>query len=157
MWDHFNKDGIAVARCTVERLMRDMGLQGCRRGRIWIRTTVGDDTLERPADLVERQFKAPDPNRLWLADLTYVKSSTGWVYVAFIVDVYSRMIVGWQASRSLRSDLAIDALEMAMFTRGRLDSLEGLIHRSDRGVQLRFKGSLQHLGRDLFRWQDRSL
>jgi len=135
VWDQLNKDGITVARCTVERLMRDMGLQGCRRGRIWIRTTIGDDTLERPADLVERQFKASAPNRLWLADLTYVKTSTGWVYVAFIVDVYSRMIVGWQASRSLRSDLAIDALEMAMFTRGRLDTLEGLIHHSDRGVQ----------------------
>jgi putative transposase len=135
VWDQMNKDGITVARCTVERLMRDMGLQGCQRGRIWIRTTVGDDTLDRPADLVERRFEASAPNRLWLADLTYVKTSTGWVYVAFIVDVYSRMIVGWQASRSLRTDLAIDALEMAMFTRGRLDSLEGLIHHSDRGVQ----------------------
>ncbi|NOX23041.1 MAG: IS3 family transposase [Actinobacteria bacterium] len=135
VWDQLNKDGITVARCTVERLMRDMGLEGCRRGRIWIRTTVGDDTLERPADLVKRQFRASAPNVLWLADLTYVKTSTGWVYIAFIIDVYSRMIVGWQASRSLRTDLAIDALEMAMFTRRRLDSLEGLIHHSDRGVQ----------------------
>jgi len=135
VWDQLNKDGIGVARCTVERLMADMGLQGCRRGRIWIRTTVGDDTLDRPADLVKRRFAAPAPNVLWLADLTYVKTSTGWVYVAFIIDVYSRMIVGWQASRSLRTDLAIDALEMAMYNRGRLDSLEGLIHHSDRGVQ----------------------
>jgi len=135
VWDQMNKDGIGVARCTVERLMADMGLQGCRRGRIWIRTTVSDDTLDRPADLVKRQFAAATPNVLWVADLTYVKTSVGWVYVAFIIDVYSRMIVGWQASRSLRTDLAIDALEMAMFNRGRTDSLEGLIHHSDRGVQ----------------------
>ena len=135
VWDQLNKDGIPVARCTVERLMGDLGLQGCRRGRIFVRTTVGDERLERPADLVERKFRAPAPNRLWVADLTYVKTHAGWVYVAFIVDVFSRMVVGWQASRSLRADLAIDALEMAVFNRGRTDSLEGLIHHSDRGVQ----------------------
>lgn len=135
VWDQLNKDGIGVARCTVERLMRDLGLQGCRRGRVWVRTTQGDEALDRPADLVERQFRAPAPNRLWLADLTYVKTHAGWVYVAFIVDVFSRMVVGWQASRSLRADLAIDALEMAVHNRGRTDSLEGLIHHSDRGVQ----------------------
>jgi putative transposase len=135
VWDQLNKDGICVARCTVERLMADMGLQGCRRGRLWIRTTTSDDTLERPPDLVKRRFAAATPNVLWVADLTYVKTTTGWVYVAFIIDVFSRMIVGWQASRSLRTDLAIDALEMAMFNRGRTDSLEGLIHHSDRGVQ----------------------
>jgi putative transposase len=135
VWDQLNKDGIRVARCTIERLMADMGLQGCRRGRISVRTTISDDTLDRPADLVERRFKASAPNRLWLADLTYVRTSTGWVYVAFIVDVYSRMIVGWQASRSLRTDLAIDALQMAIYNRGRTDSLQGLIHHSDRGVQ----------------------
>jgi putative transposase len=135
VWDQLNKDGIRVARCTVERLMRDMGLQGCQRGRTWVRTTTSDDTLERPADLVERRFRAPAPNRLWVADLTYVKIHAGWVYVAFIVDVFSRMVVGWQASMSLRSDLAIDALEMAVHNRGRTDSLEGLVHHSDRGVQ----------------------
>jgi putative transposase len=135
VWDQLNKDGIRVARCTVERLMRDMGLQGCRRGRFWVRTTTGDERLERPADLVERQFRARAPNRLWVADLTYVKTHSGWVYVAFIVDVFSRMIVGWQASRSLRADLAIDALEMAVHNRGRTDNLEGLVHHSDRGVQ----------------------
>ena len=135
IWDQLNKDGIRVARCTVERLMRDMGLQGCRRGRIWVRTTVGDDRLDRPADLVDRQFRAPAPNMLWVADLTYVKTHTGWVYVAFILDVYSRMVVGWQASRSLRADLAIDALEMAVHNRGRTEDLGGLIHHSDRGVQ----------------------
>jgi putative transposase len=136
IWDQLNKDGVVVARCTVERLMRNMGLQGCRRGRIWIRTTDGDDRLDRPADLVERQFRAPAPNRLWVADLTYVKTHAGWVYVAFIVDVYSRMVVGWQASRSLRSDLAIDALEMAVHNRRRAGAnLDQLIHHSDRGVQ----------------------
>lgn len=136
VWDQLNKDGIRVARCTVERLMREMGLVGCRRGREWVRTTIGDDTLERPADLVEREFRAPAPNRLWVADLTYVKTHSGWVYGAFIIDVFSRMIVGWQASRSLRSDLAIDALEMAVWNRQRAGhDLTGLVHHSDRGVQ----------------------
>lgn len=136
VWDQLNKDGVRVARCTVERLMAEMGLQGCRRGRLWVRTTEGDDRLDRPADLVSRQFRASAPNRLWVADLTYVKTFSGWVYVAFIIDVFSRMIVGWQASRSLRSDLAIDALEMAMFNRQRAGAdLSALIHHSDRGVQ----------------------
>ena len=136
VWDQLNKDGVRVARCTIERLMADMGLQGCRRGRIWVRTTEGDDRLDRPADLVSRQFRAPAPNRLWVADLTYVKTHSGWVYVAFIVDVFSRMVVGWQASRSLRSDLAIDALEMAVFNRQRAGAdLSQLTHHSDRGVQ----------------------
>lgn len=137
MWDHLNNvDGIRVARCTVERLMRDMGLSGVRRGRSWVRTTISDDGVQRPADLVDRDFTATAPNRLWLADLTYVKTHTGWVYVAFIIDAYSRMVVGWQASRSLRSDLAIDALEMAMFNRRRTGAdLDGLIHHSDKGSQ----------------------
>ena len=136
VWDQLNKDGIRVARCTVERLMAELGLRGCRRGRVFVRTTVGDDRLDRPADLVERQFRAPAPNRLWVADLTYVKTHSGWVYVAFIVDVFSRMVVGWQASRSLRSDLAIDALEMAIFNRRQSGAdLSALVHHSDRGVQ----------------------
>src|SRR5919106_4164097 len=83
VWDQLNKDGIRVARCTVERLMRDMGLQGCRRGRVWVRTTTSDEALKRPADLVDRQFRAPAPNRLWGADLTYVRTHSGWGYVAF--------------------------------------------------------------------------
>jgi putative transposase len=146
VWDQLNKDGVCVARCTVERLMAGMGLQGCRRGRVWIRTTEGDDRLDRPADLVERQFRAPAPNRLWVADLTYVKTHSGWVYVAFIVDVFSRMVVGWQASRSLRSDLAIDALEMAVFNRRRAGAdLSQLTHHSDRGVQGEINRSSQHL------------
>jgi putative transposase len=133
VWDQLNKDGIRVARCTVERLMRELGLQGCRRGRTWVVTTQGDETLMRPADLVDRSFKAPAPNLLWVADLTYVKTHSGWVYVAFIIDVFSRFVVGWQASRSLRSDLAIDALQIAIHNRG--GDLGGLVHHSDRGVQ----------------------
>ncbi len=137
MWDHLNQvEGIRVARCTVERLMAQMGLSGVRRGRSWIRTTISEDGTERPADLVDRDFAVPAPNRLWLADLTYVKTHAGWVYVAFIIDAYSRMVVGWQASRSLRSDLAIDALEMAVFNRRRAGAdLSQLIHHSDMGVQ----------------------
>jgi putative transposase len=136
VWTQLNREGIGVARCTVERLMRAHGLSGARRGKTHTVTTRSDDRLDRPADLVERDFRAPAPNRLWVADLTYVKTHTGWVYVAFIIDVYSRMIVGWQASRSLRSDLAIDALEMAIWNRRRAGAeLDGLVHHSDRGVQ----------------------
>jgi putative transposase len=136
IWAQLNDEGIRVARCTVERLMRRMGLQGNRRGRTWTITTIGDERLERPADLVDRDFAAPAPNRLWVADLTYVKTHSGWVYVAFVIDVYSRMVVGWQASKSLRSDLALDALEMAIWNRQRNGiDVSGLVHHSDRGVQ----------------------
>ena len=134
IWVALNKRGISVARCTVERLMGDMGLVGARRGRAFKVTTLGDDRLPRPADLVERDFSAPGPNRLWVADLTYVKTHTGWVYVAFVVDVFSRRVVGWQVSTSLRSDLAIDALEMAVYAR-RDQDLTNLVHHSDMGVQ----------------------
>ena len=136
VWAQLNRENIRVARCTVERLMRAEGLAGARRGKAFVVTTLADDRQHRPADLVERRFRAPAPNRLWVADLTYVKTHTGWIYVAFIIDVYSRMIVGWQASRSLRSDLAIDALEMAVWNRRRAgDDLSQLVHHSDRGVQ----------------------
>lgn len=136
VWAQLNRENIRVARCTVERLMRTQGLSGVKRGKAFTITTHHDDRQQRPADLVERKFRAPAPNRLWVADLTYVKTHSGWVYVAFIIDVYSRMIVGWQASRSLRSDLAIDALEMAVFNRQRAGhDLEQLVHHSDRGVQ----------------------
>ncbi len=114
--------------------MKEMGLSGVRRGRHYKATTKSDDTLHRPSDLVEREFSAPAPNRLWVADLTYVKTHSGWVYVAFIVDVFSRMVVGWQISTSLRSDLSIDALEMAIHSRQHRD-LSQVIHHSDRGVQ----------------------
>ena len=119
-------------------------------GKAYTVTTIGDERLDRPADLVERQFAAPAPNRLWVADLTYVKTYAGWVYVAFIIDVYSRMVVGWQASTSLRADLAIDALEMAMWNRRRDGAdLSGLVHHSDRGVQylsIRYSERLAEVG-----------
>jgi putative transposase len=134
VWAQLNREGVAVARCTVERLMRKLGLRGVVRGKSRMRTTIGDNASDRPLDLVARQFRAPAPNRLWVADLTYVKTHSGWVYVAFVSDACSRCIVGWQASRSLRTELALDALEMALWTR-RTVSLTGLIHHSDRGVQ----------------------
>jgi putative transposase len=136
VWAQLNREGTRVARCTVERLMRQMGLSGARRGKSYKVTTRSDDRQHRPADLVARDFRAPAPNRLWVADLTYVKTHAGWVYAAFILDVYSRMVVGWQISNSLRSGLAIDALEMAVWNRTRAGQvLDGLVHHSDRGVQ----------------------
>ena len=136
IWTQLNREGIRVARCTVERLMRELGLSGARRGRAYKVTTRSDERQHRPADLVDRQFHADEPNRLWVADLTYVKTHAGWVYAAFIIDVFSRMVVGWQISESLRSDLAIDALEMAVWNRTRDGQvLDGLVHHSDKGVQ----------------------
>ena len=120
-----------MARCTVERLMRGMGLKGAVRGRTY-KTTISDEALDRPADLVQRNFSADRPNQLWVADLTYVATWVGFVYVAFISDVFSRKIVGWRVSNSLRSDLALDALEQALHARPGLDEL---VHHSDRGVQ----------------------
>ena len=120
-----------VARCTVERLMREMGIRGVVRGKK-PKTTIPAPVADRPLDLVGRQFTAEQPNQLWVADLTYVATWRGYVYVAFVVDVFSRRIVGWRASNSLRSDLALDALEQALYER---PDVEGLIHHSDRGVQ----------------------
>jgi transposase InsO family protein len=146
------REGYPVARCTVERLMRDLHLSGARRGKAFKRTTIADEAQHRPADLVNRQFVADRPNRLWVADLTYVKTFTGWVYVAFVIDVFSRCVVGWQTSTSLRSDLAIDALEMAIYARSDRDP-DGLIHHSDRGVQGEIKWSSQHLDSGGGRWR----
>jgi putative transposase len=134
VWTQMKREGYPVARCTVERLMRDLHLSGARRGKAFKRTTIAGEAQHRPGDLVNRQFVADRPNRLWVADLTYVKTFSGWAYVAFVIDVYSRCVVGWQTSTSLRSDLAIDALEMAIYARSDRD-LDGLIHHSDRGVQ----------------------
>ena len=135
VWAQLNREGHRVARCTVERLMRDLGLRGVVRGKPR-RTTVADTAAERPRDLVERRFSVPAPNRLWVADLTYVRTWSGFVYVAFVTDAYSRRIVGWQASRSLRSDLALHALEQAIWERDRVGrSVAGVIHHSDRGGQ----------------------
>jgi putative transposase len=136
IWAQLNTEGIRVARCTIERLMRRMGLSGNRRGKAWTATTDSGHGFDRPADLVDRDFAAPAPNRLWVADITYVKTHSSWVYVAFVIDVYSRMVVGWQASTSLRSDLALDALEMAVWQRQRHGvDVSGVVHHSDRGVQ----------------------
>lgn len=129
VWKQLRRDGVEVANCTVRRLMREMGLSGVRRGRHYKVTTTSDDTLHRPSDLVEREFSAPAPNRLWVADLTYVKTHSGWVYVAFIVDVFSRMVVGWQISTSLRSDLATCALEIAIHSRQNRDLSQCCFHR----------------------------
>lgn len=135
VWAQLNREGVRVARCTVARLMRELGLRGIVRGKPKFTTTPGDEA-DRPRDLVDRRFHAVAPNRLWVADLTYVRTWTGFVYVAFITDVYSRMIVGWQASRSLRSDLALDALEQAIWARSQARrKLDHLIHHSDRGGQ----------------------
>src|SRR5439155_11566412 len=133
VWRKLLAHRVPVARCTVERLMRALGFHGVLRGKA-ARTTFAAAVTDRPDDLVARQFVASAPNRLLVADLTYVKTHSGWVYVAFVIDVFSRCVVGWQASRSLRTDLALDALEMAIWAR-RGERLDGLIHHSDRGVQ----------------------
>jgi putative transposase len=132
VWHQLHREGIEVARCTVERLMREIGLAGARRG-TFKRTTTPDETAPRPADLVDRDFSASGPNELWVSDLTYVRTRSGFVYVAFVIDAFSRFIVGWQASRSLRTDLPLDALEMAIWARA--GELDGLVHHSDRGSQ----------------------
>jgi putative transposase len=145
MWHELNRDGIGVARCTVERLMREMGLEGLRARKKRPRTTVpGPAGRARPSDLLERNFTAAAPNRRWVADITYIETSAGFVYAAFILDLFSRMIVGWQVSDTLRAELALDALEMAVWSRG--DRMDGqLVHHSDRGVQGGFQGPSQHL------------
>ena len=134
VWYQLNREGILVARCTVARLMDDLGLRGAVRGRSFRVTTHSVDGAERPLDLVDRDFTASRPNELWVSDLTYVRTGRTFVYVAFVVDAFARRIVGWQISNSLRSDLALDALEQAISER--LDEEgERLVHHSDRGVQ----------------------
>ncbi len=134
VWKQLKREGFVVAKCTVRRLMRQMGLHGATRGKAFTVTTIPDELLARPADLVDRDFTASAPNRLWLADITYVPTRVGFVYVAFVTDVFSRRIVGWRASRSLETGLALDALEQAIWDR--LDgNPDGLIHHSDRGSQ----------------------
>jgi putative transposase len=134
LWRQLHREGIPVARCTVERLLRELGLAGVVRGKAR-RTTVSDPRALRPADLVARDFRAPAPNRLWVADLTYVRTWSGYAYVALIIDACSRYIVGWQVARSLRTDLALDALEQALWARP--GPYDGLVHHSDRGAQYR--------------------
>ncbi len=132
VWRQLCREGHETARCTVERLMRALGLRGAVRGRAFTTTTEADDTTVRPLDLVQREFQATRPNQLWVADITYVATWGGFVYVAFVIDVFSRTIVGWRVSNSLRSDLALDALEQALHARPAFDEL---VHHSDRGTQ----------------------
>jgi putative transposase len=134
VWLELNRQGVVVARCTVERLMRELGIGGARARRQRPRTTLPGDPADRPSDLLQRCFDAPAPNRRWVADITYVLTVAGWVYTAFVMDLFARRILGWQVADHLRSDLALDALEMAIWRR-RDESMDGLVHHSDRGVQ----------------------
>jgi putative transposase len=134
VWRQLRREGVRVARCTVERLMREMGLRGAVRGRAWKITTQSDPATARPADLVDRQFTATRPNQLWVADFTYVATWRGFVYVAFVIDVFARRIVGWRVSSSLATDFVLDALEQAIYDR-RGGGSEDLVHHSDRGTQ----------------------
>jgi transposase InsO family protein len=133
VWKQMNREGIAVARCTVERLMRRLGLRGVRRGKV-VRTTIGDANAPCPLDRVNRQFKADRPNQLWVSDFTYVSTWQGWQYVAFVIDVYARRIVGCRQSSSMRTEFVLDALEQALYDR-QPERADALIHHSDRGAQ----------------------
>ena len=147
VWKQMNREGIPVARCTVERLMRHLGLQGARRGKT-VRTTVADRSAPCPLDRVNRQFTAERPNQLWVSDFTYVSTWQGWLYVAFIVDVFARRIVGWRVSRTMTTDFVLDALEQALYARQPEDS-DGLVHHSDRGsqyVSIRYTERLAEMG-----------
>lgn len=136
VWRQLRREGIEVARCTVERLMRRNGLEGVRRVRKR-RTTIPDDQARRPRDLVDRDFSADRPNRLWVSDFTYVMTWSGVVYVAFVIDVFSRRIVGWKADTSMKTELVLDTLEMALWSRDRdgIPLAEGMISHSDAGSQ----------------------
>ena len=149
VWCQLQREGVGVARCTVERLMRLEGLKGVVRGETK-RTTIADEDAARPADLVDRSFEAEGPDRLWLADITYVRTWSGFAYVAFVIDAYSRFIVGWRVSASLRTDLALDALEQALWAR-RPDTAPDrrLVHHSDAGSQylsIRYTNRLTQAG-----------
>ena len=145
VWRQLNREDVEVARCTVERLMRSLGLQGVVRGRT-CRTTVADGSATRPPDHVNRQFHAIRPNELWIADFTYVATWAGFVYVAFVIDVFSRRIIGWRAARSMRAELVLDALEQAIWSRS---GAKGVVHHSDRGSQylsIRYSERLAEIG-----------
>ena len=147
VWKQINREGVGVARCTVERLMKRLGLQGVRRGKV-VRTTVGDAKVLCPLDRVNRIFKADRPNQLWVSDFTYVSTWQGWLYVAFVIDVYARRIVGWRVSSSMHTDFVLDALEQALYARQH--EREGaLVHHSDRGsqyVSIRYSERLAEAG-----------
>jgi putative transposase len=150
IWKELHRRGEQVARCTVERLMRELGIRGAVRGTDKIRTTRADPHGQVLGDKVERDFTADAPNRLWVADFTYVATWSGIAFVAFVTDVYSRKIVGWRAADHMRTDLVLDALEMAMWHRGEAD-LSRLVHHSDRGAQytaIRYTQRLVDAGAD---------
>ena len=134
VWKQMGREGLREARCRVRRLMREMGLAGAVRGRAWVVTTHADAAADRPSDLVDRHFAATRPNQLWVADFTYVATWRGFVYVALVIDVFSRRIVGWRVSSSLRTDFVLDALDQAIYERCG-DDIGDLIHHSDRGSQ----------------------
>ena len=147
VWKQMNREGQAVARCTVERLMKRLGLQGVRRGKV-VRTTVPDASVPCPRDRVNRHFKAERPNQLWVSDFTYVSTWQGWLYVAFVIDVFARRIVGWRVSSAMRTDFVLDALEQALHDR-QPDSSDTLVHHSDRGsqyVSIRYSERLAEAG-----------
>jgi transposase InsO family protein len=133
VWRQLGREGLPVARCTVERLMRRLGLRGVMRGKV-VRTTISDRSAPCPLDKVHRQFRAERPNQLWVSDFTYVSTWQGWLYVAFVIDVFARHIVGWRVSSSMRTDFVLDALEQALYAR-QPQRDESLIHHSDRGSQ----------------------
>jgi putative transposase len=145
VWAQLNREGIRVARCSVERLMRRLGLSGAVRGQARRTTRPDAPAAARMPDLVNRGFRAPGPDRLWVADITYCRTLSGFVHAAFVIDVFSRRVVGWQLARHLRTDLALDALEMGLWLR-RAHELDGLVHHSDRGSQGGFNRSSQQLG-----------
>jgi transposase InsO family protein len=133
VWKQLNREGMTVARCTVERLMGRLNLRGARRGKT-VRTTVPDRSVPCPLDRVNRQFKADRPNQLWVSDFTYVSTWQGWLYVAFVIDVFARRIVGWRVSTRMTTDFVLDALAQALYARQPMDS-DALVHHSDRGSQ----------------------
>ena len=133
VWKQLDREGLEVARCTVERLMRSQGLRGVMRGKV-VRTTISDSKAPCPLDRVNRVFKAERPNQLWVSDFTYVSTWQGWLYVAFVIDVFARRIVGWRVSSSMRTDFVLDALEQALYAR-QPERQDALIHHSDRGSQ----------------------
>ena len=133
VWRQLNREGLEVARCTVERLMKRLGLAGVRRGKV-VRTTIPDKAVPCPLDRVNRQFRADRPNQLCVSVFTYVSTWQGWLYVAFVIDVFARRIVGWRVSRSMRTDFVLDALEQALYAR-QPELSDALIHHSDRGSQ----------------------
>ena len=134
VWKQMGREGLREARCRVRRLMRELGLRGVVRGRAWTTTTQADTAVPQPADLVHRHFTATRPNQLWVSDFTYVATWSGFVYVAFVIDVFARRIVGWRVSASLRADVVLDALEQAIYARCD-DTVGDLVHHSDRGSQ----------------------